>query len=71
MSEDCLYLNIYTPANADDLSRFAVLVFLHGGGFEFSSGGSGLYDGERFVSKGEVILVTVNYRLGKTEFQIK
>ena len=64
MSEDCLYLNIYTPVNADDLTRYAVMVFLHGGGFEFSSGGAQLYDGERFVSKGEVILVTVNYRLG-------
>lgn len=64
MSEDCLYLNIFAPAKADEFSRYAVMVFLHGGGFEFSSGGAELYDGENFVNVGEVVLVTINYRLG-------
>ena len=65
MSEDCLYLNIYTPRDADESSGYAVMLFLHGGSFEFSSGGADVYNGETFVNKGEVILVTTNYRLGK------
>ena len=64
MSEDCLYLNIYAPSDAEQFSNYAVMLFLHGGGFEFSSGGAELYRGERLTSKGEVILVTINYRLG-------
>ena len=68
MSEDCLYLNIYTPRDADESSGYAVMLFLHGGSFEFSSGGADVYNGETFVNKGEVILVTTNYRLGKITF---
>jgi len=60
MSEDCLYLNIYTSAkNAS--SKLPVIVFVHGGGL--TSGAGTYYDGEDLSRKGAVI-VTINYRLG-------
>jgi hypothetical protein len=40
------------------------MLFIHGGGFEFSSGGADIYNGEALSSKGDVIVVTINYRLG-------
>jgi para-nitrobenzyl esterase len=62
LSEDCLYLNIWTPAGpAKD--RLPVMVWIHGGGFTRGQGGSGAYDGEALARKGAVI-VTINYRLG-------
>ncbi|MEU0227276.1 carboxylesterase family protein [Streptomyces sp. NPDC006284] len=61
MSEDCLSLNVWAPA--DDLRPKAVMVWLHGGGFQFGSGSEALYDGARLASKG-VVVVTLNYRLG-------
>jgi para-nitrobenzyl esterase len=60
MSEDCLFLNVWTPVNA---RRLPVLVYFHGGGFGAGSGDEPRYDGENFARKG-VIVVTVNYRLG-------
>jgi para-nitrobenzyl esterase len=60
-SEDCLYLNIYTPA-CDDRSR-PVMVWIHGGGFVGGSSSSALYAGDRLAEHG-IVLVTVNYRLG-------
>ncbi|MGO9559460.1 MAG: carboxylesterase/lipase family protein [Acidimicrobiales bacterium] len=60
-SEDCLYLNVYTPA-CDDGSR-PVMVWIHGGGFVSGSSSSALYAGDRLARLG-VVLVTVNYRLG-------
>jgi len=59
MSEDCLYLNVWTPASA---TRLPVLVYFHGGGFAAGSGDEPRYDGENFARKG-LITVTVNYRL--------
>lgn len=59
-SEDCLYLNIYTPSC--DGSR-PVMVFIHGGGFVGGTASSGLYRGDFLAGEG-VVLVTVNYRLG-------
>jgi para-nitrobenzyl esterase len=59
-SEDCLYLNVYTPKTAS--SPLPVMVWIHGGGF---TGGAGsIYDGSVLASKGHVIVVTINYRLG-------
>ncbi|MEX2208825.1 MAG: carboxylesterase/lipase family protein [Myxococcota bacterium] len=61
-SEDCLYLNVYTP-RADGGKR-PVLFWIHGGGFTGGSGGQALYDGGRLAARGDVVVVTINYRLG-------
>ena len=62
-SEDCLFLNVWTPALNDGIKR-PVLFWCHGGGFTSGSGSSKLYDGERLVRRGDVVIVTVNHRLG-------
>ncbi|MCL6442282.1 MAG: carboxylesterase/lipase family protein [Alicyclobacillus sp.] len=62
MSEDCLYLNIWSPA--PDKKRRPVLVWIHGGSFNYGSGSSNLYEGKYMSSKGDVVIVTINYRLG-------
>ena len=62
LSEDCLYLNIWTAARSGK-DRLPVMVWIHGGGFTRGSGISDAYDGENFARKG-VVLVTINYRLG-------
>lgn len=60
-SEDCLFLNVWTPA-ADDKKR-PVLVWFHGGGFATGSGSSYAYDGVRLAKRGDVVVVTTNHRL--------
>ena len=60
-AEDCLYLNVFAPANASDL---AVMFFIHGGDFYQGFGGGILYDGYQFASRHGVVLVSINYRLG-------
>lgn len=62
MSEDCLYLNLWSPA-ADDKKR-PVLVWIHGGSFVSGSGSADWYDGATFAAQGDVVVVTINYRLG-------
>lgn len=62
MGEDCLRLNVWTPAA--DANRRPVLVWLHGGGFEAGTGSSLLYDGTQLARRGDVVVVTVNHRLG-------
>ena len=62
-SEDCLYLNVWTPAVGDGGKR-AVMVWLHGGGFTSFSGSSPAYDGVRQARRGDVVTVTINHRLG-------
>jgi para-nitrobenzyl esterase len=61
-SEDCLYLNVFTPAA--DGSRRPVMVWIHGGGFTHGAGSQPLYDGGRLAVRGDVVVVTINYRLG-------
>lgn len=61
-SEDCLYLNVWTPALRDGGKR-SVLVYFHGGEFSSGSGSSPLYDGTRLCHRGDVVVVTVNHRL--------
>lgn len=66
LSEDCLYLNIWTSAKSAQ-DRFPVMVWIHGGGFTRGSGTGVAYDGEILARKG-VVLVTFNYRLGAFGF---
>ena len=61
-SEDCLYLNVWTPAA--DAARRPVWVWLHGGGFTTGSGSMSIYDGSHLARRGDVVVVTLNYRLG-------
>ena len=65
-SEDCLYLNIQTPAC--DAAKRAVLVWIHGGGFVNGAGSVGTYNGKFIVPRGDVVLVTIHYRLGAFGF---
>ena len=60
--ENCLVLNVWTPALADGAKR-PVMVWLHGGGYTSLSGSSGGYDGTRLCTKGDVVVVTLNHRL--------
>jgi carboxylesterase type B len=62
LSEDCLQLNIYVPNNFDPSSKKSVMVWIHGGGYIIGSGTS--YDGGYLALTGDVIVVTINYRLG-------
>ena len=61
MSEDCLYLNVWTPAKSAN-ERLPVLVYIFGGGFQNGDGSEPRYDGENMAGKG-MVAVTVNYRL--------
>ena len=62
LSEDCLFLNVWTPGLADGGKR-AVMVWLHGGGFASGNGSSRAYEGSRLAKRGDVVVVTINHRL--------
>lgn len=64
-SEDCLSLNVFTPSTTG--SR-PVLVWIHGGGFSSGSGGQVWYTGTRLAREADVVVVTLNYRLGVLGF---
>lgn len=66
MSEDCLTVNIWTP-QADAKSR-PVMVFIHGGAFEEGSAADSWYDGSVLAHRGDVVVVTLQYRLGALGF---
>lgn len=78
--EDCLYLNVWTPADRNPEERLPVMVFLHGGGnfsgsnaqplddFLKVTNGGPAYDGARLAARGRVLVVTPNYRLGALGF---
>ncbi len=61
-SEDCLVLNVWTPALRDGKRR-PVMVWFHGGGYSVFSGSATVYDGARICKKGDIVLVTLNHRL--------
>jgi para-nitrobenzyl esterase len=61
-SEDCLFLNVWTPGLAASAKR-PVMVWFHGGGFTSGSGSSFAYDGVRLAQRRDVVVVTVNHRL--------
>jgi para-nitrobenzyl esterase len=62
MSEDCLYLNVWSPAKSAN-EKLPVLVYFYGGGFAAGDGSESRYDGENMAKKG-IVTLTVNYRLG-------
>ncbi|HKN22452.1 MAG TPA: carboxylesterase family protein, partial [Terracidiphilus sp.] len=66
-SEDCLHLNVFTPALRDHRKR-PVLVYFHGGAYNNGSVNSPLYDGKRLCRRGDVVVVTVNHRLNAFGF---
>lgn len=65
MSEDCLTLNVFTPEAAN--ASLPVMVWIHGGGYNNGSGTADLYDGTHLAQRG-VVVVTINYRLGRLGF---
>ena len=62
ISEDCLFLNVWTPA-VDDGRKRPVMFYIHGGAYNHGSGSSPLYDGKALAQRGDVVVVTVNHRL--------
>ena len=66
MAEDCLGINVWTPAA--DRSRRPVMVFIHGGAFIEGSARNTWYDGSELVRRGNVVIVTLQYRLGALGF---
>lgn len=65
-SEDCLYLNVWTPAKSAN-EKLPVLVWIYGGGFSFGSTSEPVYDGAKLAKKG-VVLVSIAYRVGQLGF---
>lgn len=61
--EDCLYLNIWTPAKTPD-SKLPVFIWIHGGGMVAGSGVECVCDGDGFAKRRDIVVVTINYRLG-------
>ncbi|KAI3371474.1 hypothetical protein L3Q82_024058, partial [Scortum barcoo] len=66
ISEDCLYLNIYTPANRPHGAKLPVMVWIHGGGFILGS--ASMYDGSALAAYQDVVVVLIQYRLGLLGF---
>jgi para-nitrobenzyl esterase len=72
--EDCLYLNVWTPADAPAAAALPVLFFIHGGGHvqgstsEVSRTGEHIYDGAALAAQARAVVVTINYRLGALGF---
>ncbi|XP_068595370.1 cocaine esterase-like [Brachionichthys hirsutus] len=66
ISEDCLYLNIYSPANRAHDAKLPVMVWIHGGGF--AMGSASVYDGSALAAYQDVVVVLIQYRLGLLGF---
>lgn len=64
--EDCLNLNVWTPTGATPAAPRPVMVWIHGGGF--LNGSADIYDGRWLTTRGDIVVVTVNYRLGALGF---
>jgi para-nitrobenzyl esterase len=66
--EDCLFLNVWTSSTVAPGDAKPVMVWVHGGAYMFGSSSQPLYDGRVMVAGGDVVVVTVNYRLGALGF---
>lgn len=66
--EDCLFLNVWAPSSADRDAPRPVMVWVHGGAYIFGSGSQPLYDGSVLAGDSDVVVVTINYRLGALGF---
>ncbi|CAN7980172.1 unnamed protein product, partial [Ixodes pacificus] len=67
-TEDCLFLNVWSPARNNSASDLAVMVWIHGGAFRFGSSSFSIYDGAVLAAYGDVVVVSMNYRLGVLGF---
>ena len=65
-SEDCLNLNVWTPDGATPAAQKPVMVWIHGGGF--ANGSADIYDARWLATQGDIVVVTINYRLGALGF---
>jgi carboxylesterase type B len=61
-SEDCLYLNVYSPSTPAPAGGRPVTYWIYGGSLQFGNSGQKFYDGSAFASYEDVVVVTVNYR---------
>src|SRR6476646_2076892 len=68
-SEDCLFLNVYTPADAKEKSKLPVMFWIHGGGYSGGGSSEPRHNGDFPPTKG-IVLVTINYRLGVFGFLV-
>ncbi|XP_023236335.1 acetylcholinesterase-like [Centruroides sculpturatus] len=68
MSEDCLYLNIWVPAEKRTVKPFTTMIWIHGGAYNTGSSTIPVYNGRYLASIGNVIVVSFNYRLGSFGF---
>uniref|UniRef100_A0A4D5RN04 Carboxylic ester hydrolase n=1 Tax=Ixodes scapularis TaxID=6945 RepID=A0A4D5RN04_IXOSC len=67
-TEDCLFLNVWSPASSNNASDLAVMVWIHGGSSSFGSSSLNIYDGALLAAFGHVVVVSMNYRLGSLGF---
>eukprot|EP00939_MAST-03C_sp_MAST-3C-sp1_P001791 g1791.t1 len=69
-AEDCLFLNLWRPAEPDVATPLPVMFYIHGGGFTQGGGADPLFEGSKLAVAENVIVVTVNYRLGPLGFLV-
>ena len=67
-SEDCLFLNVWTPSGVASGAAKPVMVWVHGGAYIFGAASQPLYDGRVLATRGDVVVVTLNYRMGAFGF---
>lgn len=68
VAEDCLFLNVWAPSDAEPGAAKPVMVWVHGGAYIFGASSQPLYDGRVLASRGDVVVVTMNYRMGAFGF---
>jgi len=68
LSEDCLFLNVWRPVGTTSESNLPVAVWIHGGGCSSGSGSDWMYNGTLFAGNQQIVLITINYRLGPLGF---
>ena len=67
-SEDCLYLNVYTPHLEEGEGQLPVMLWIHGGDLTTGSAMSGMYNGSHLAARQRVVVVAINYRLNMLGF---